>query len=252
MFRSAKSVFCNLHVFLIKKKIILNITFLFYEVESIMLLWDAIRSGKLVQVWQLLDYIPAINFKFRKAYGSGQLKLAKQLVDTVTREHLYTVLRSACQNGDLYIANFILEIAPKLLKNVENFEFQHACASGKLDVAKWLLKRLDSVPFGDAFRLSCSFGHLNIAKWLVRQFPRINIDEYEHSAIRYACANGHIKVAKWLYSKSQVLSDTAHNFAYCWALENKRTGVSKWLLRIVPHTSCARHVQIASFFFKYK
>lgn len=216
-----------------------------------MSLWAAIRSGKLVQVWQLLDYIPAINFKFRKAYGSGKLELAKQLVDTVSKEQLYRALRAACQKGDLKIANFILKMSRGLLKNEENFEFRHACASGNLKVAKWLLKRLDSVPYGDSFRLSCSFGHLTTAKWLARQFPCIDIDGYEHSAFRHACANGHLKVAKWLYSKSQVLSDTAHNFAYSWAFTKKRCDVIKWLVRIAPDKKyyfMARYVQVVSFF----
>ena len=81
-------------------------------------------------------------------------------------------------------------------------QFENACANGKLEKAKELLKNNPdiniSADYEWAFICSCLNGHLNVSKWLLQTKPDIDISAYNEYAFRWACYNRHLHVAQWL------------------------------------------------------
>lgn len=87
-----------------------------------------------------------------------------------------------------------------------------ACASGQLEMAKWLFSISTKynqhihISAGNefAFRWACANGHLNVAKWLmlVAQHKRmsINISTRDDWAFRTACKHGHWNIVQWFHT----------------------------------------------------
>lgn len=112
---------------------------------------------------------------------------------------------SACLNGRLESAKFLLCINPTIDVLRINRAFINASHNGNLEVAKWLFPMVSPskmywTDFNYAFRAACGYGHLEFAKWLLSVKPDIDVFACDHLAFINACRLGKIQVTKWLQS----------------------------------------------------
>jgi hypothetical protein len=121
----------------------------------------------------------------------------------------------ACENGNLKLAKWFFSLDPTFGEityldredmTAPRYAFRLCCASGKKEIVKWLCSeniegssdyiQKDS---GYGFRRACWNGHLELAKWIYEKY-RVNIHEYDNSAINHASKNKHADVVLWLKS----------------------------------------------------
>ena len=80
--------------------------------------------------------------------------------------------------------------------------FRSACKNGHLEVAKWLLSIKTDINIliqnEYAFQFACQEGHLEVAKWLLSVKPDIDISANEEYAFKFACEKGNVNIAQWL------------------------------------------------------
>jgi ankyrin repeat protein len=138
-----------------------------------------------------------------------------------------------CKNGN------IIEIKDYISKNsnIENYEFEkgwmYACNNGNLVLAKWLLEINPliniSVDNNSVFYYACISGNLEIAKWLISINPNIDISYDNEFVFCSVCENGQLDVAKWLLEiKPDIDITICNEYPFFSAIENMRLNVVEW------------------------
>lgn len=156
-----------------------------------------------------------------------------------------------CANGDINI------------HALKDYAFYHACANGRVHVAKWLhglggvdihtrhdkpLRRAfdnghaDTVKWlhelgvsphvlgRDRFQRACGAGHLEIAQWL-QGLGDVDVRALE-KGLRDACWGGHVEVVKWVWLHVLVghpLKAINQQHAFQWACDGASLEIMQWL-----------------------
>lgn len=157
----------------------------------------------------------------------------------------------------LGILNNFIKWCPIDLRDISKDAFRRACASGNIDVVRYLIElcednlvrinihenieddieyymgsRSDILPSGNSFILACRNNHLDIAKLLIElgegSYGRINIHKSKELAFRYACANDNIDMAKWLIKVGEEsYGRINYRFLIKYAVKNDRNDILK-------------------------
>jgi hypothetical protein len=174
--------------------------------------------------------------KFGDIFGGKitDLKSADKLIALLETDD-YNTIRTGLLANNRELLNFSKSKELQcFVKSNENGSFQWSCASGYLEVAKWLysISRIYAYDDDDyAFRLSCRNGYLEVAQWLY-SIGGIDIHARDDYAFRWSCLYGHLDVAKWLYSLGGIDMHTRDDFAFRWSCENGYLKIAQWLYSI--------------------
>lgn len=150
------------------------------------------------------------------------------------------LLVEVCIAGHLDAAKWVQETfahPTSELSLVGSAVFRHACSTGRLALAQWLVLTYPVLAENDcklAFRQACQYGHLPTAQWLHVAFSLTATDvRYMHcELVRLTCDHGHVAVLQWLHATFVLTADdiAAHNhYAVRWACINGHLSVLQWL-----------------------
>jgi hypothetical protein len=165
------------------------------------------------------------------------------------KEHPCIQFRKYCENGDL-------KNAKNYIKNRKiscigiGYEFSIACATGQIDIAKWILT-LEKIAgpvnihydHDTAFRMACCCNYKKIAEWLLsleETHGHINIHDHQDHAFRWACYYEHLHIAKWLLSleethgKVDIHADS--DFVFRESLRNQHKYIAEWIISMDTET----------------
>ena len=174
-----------------------------------------------------------LHYEFAGMCKSGNLELAKWLVDWVGINHTFNSawgFRSACGNGHLELAKWIHGLGDIDVHVVNDHAFHMACHKGHLDVMNWLYDFGDiDVHYGDhyGFCIACQKGHLEVAKWIHR-FGGIDVLIMNHT-FRMVAWNGRLDVGKWMYDLGGLNVHSNNDNAFRGACERGHEEFARWL-----------------------
>jgi hypothetical protein len=110
-------------------------------------------------------------------------------------------------NQDVGMIRWLMSKFGSLAQSAETIHlFNHACACGELEIAKWYVKTfamIRSDVVGDhnwAFMDACKNGHLNIIEWMTEEFEITNEEAMvgEYQAYRLAKHRGYTEIVNYL------------------------------------------------------
>ncbi len=103
------------------------------------------NAGKITNLklsWEIMPNIYTTisdDFAFRLVCKSGDLEVAKCLINLWSPLDLNYTFRVACQYGQLHIAKWLYELYPNInIHDYNDFAFIFACYNGHIEVIKWL------------------------------------------------------------------------------------------------------------------
>jgi hypothetical protein len=144
----------------------------------------------------------------------GQLAKVQWLIGHFAAVRPRECLYAACRyGGDLALVDWLVAHAPPHAASCGAGDaFRAACATGHLELARYLIRAGDHAPHlqfsvrdvdNGAVRGACESGHLAVVRWLVTECaltPR-DLCVYECIAIRQAAGNGHHAVVAYLVGR---------------------------------------------------
>jgi hypothetical protein len=181
------------------------------------------------------------------AISRGHLEVAKFLLEkypqTEVHEGLYcnrSSIEIACSEGYFDVVVWFFE---KYLDTTIHDGFIEACAKGRLDIAKYLVKKYTTPSVNGTnledlcnigFVEACGHGHLEMAKWFVESFPELDVYTDENLAFEEALQNGHLDVVEWLVDNYD-LSAYKRIMLFCRACRSGCLEMVKLLDKKYPH-----------------
>jgi hypothetical protein len=110
----------------------------------------------------------------------------------------------------------------------EIHQFENACNTGNLDIAKQYA--ISDHQRGEAFIMVCANGQLNIAKWLINGSTLSN--DHFVKAVHYAVSNDQLDVVEWLQTiDAGILSNTS---LFYLAVQKQSIQVANWFYVNAP------------------
>lgn len=181
---------------------------------------------------------------FNYVCQNGDLELAKWFLELNKEDYpvtYSTAFCDACMNNNLEVAKWLFEKIPKMKFSFHyyDFMFQKICVPEKLEMAKFLLDViLDKMSYNYysvALLHACENGCLEIAQILLEKNPDIDISYNSESAFLYAFYNGHLNVVKWLFSIKPTINislDCENLFRV--AILKNNLEMAKWVYSVKP------------------
>lgn len=119
---------------------------------------------------------------------------------------------------------------------------QTACASGRLDVVKWLVARFGKGDMryagDDGFQEACGNGHREVAEWVLTNvgltLRYLDSDTIHCSSLRtfdLACGHGHLDIAQWLHDMCAFsVDDIVQGNIFTCVCAGGHIKVARWLM----------------------
>ncbi len=183
--------------------------------------------------------------KFYNLVKNNSSSEAKQFYDEkcveidVNQRNYADIFNYVCENGDLELAKWFLELNKEDYPVTYTTAFYDACMNNNLEVAKWLFQNMPKINFpfhyyDYMFQKLCVPEKLEMAKFLL-EIIRDNdiLMNYFSIAFQHACINGCLEIAQNLLEKNP---DNSYDFeiAFNYAFQNEHLDVVKWLFSVKP------------------
>ena len=163
-----------------------------------------------------------IGQSFTRACFEGQLELAKWILDLSPNKsatidfEMQEPIFSAQRNRQLEVAQWLVSLKPlltgirpspkhkfKVFIRFHHSAFRHACLTGDLEGAKWILSdrprmRISKMEWEELFGVACLKGHLEVAQWLLVIKPKFDIHADRDFALRSAKKHKQTHIIEWL------------------------------------------------------
>jgi hypothetical protein len=137
--------------------------------------------------------------------------------------------------GLTHITQWLVERLP------ENVAFREACATGNLQLVKWLHGLPGTAPapgapvhgYQDMALLhACSRGHADVAVWLLTECEFANDTDACTIAFEYACLFGYLEHAQLMHAFGNVSAHSHQDRPFQWACSGGHLHVAQWLMSL--------------------
>ena len=172
-----------------------------------------------------------------RTFDRGLTHITQWLVEGLPEN---VVFREACATGNLQLVKWLHGLlvtgVAVPVYGYQDLALQDACFGGHADVAAWLLTECEFAStdaLTTAFECACMFGYLEHAQRM-HAFGTVDVHSHEDRPFEWACAQGHLHVAKWLMGLGGVNAQTGRYAPLRRACANGHLHVAKWLVEADP------------------
>jgi hypothetical protein len=164
-------------------------------------------------------------------YKNTKIENIKWFINILTKTTINNILYETCNNGEIEIAKWLLEVNPEIFTKDNILEsFKYACENGKINILDWLINiKSDIITDEILLKGFINCGNLDVIKWILYIKRDIITNNIINSAFFNSCENNKLEIAKWLLkTKDNIITDETINTAFKFS----NLIILKWLLRV--------------------
>jgi hypothetical protein len=157
----------------------------------------------------------------------------------------------ACESGDLDLAK---KLKPKIgLENCIDTFFT-VCRKGHIDIAKWLMENLTKMnvcQYREAFGISATYGHLELCKLLLHKCPDLKLEPCTDTELEDVLSYYDLRIADLMMENGMLLSKDLVCTEFITELcEDGNLMALKWLAKNIPPISSINECLVMACFHK--